>query len=263
MAKYLITGAAGGMGSALCRRLAKEGHEVWGIDCAPVKNAAGWHFLPADITKSEEVAAAFDQIRQEAGHLNGIIHMAGIYDLNSLVEMPEEDFIKDFNVNLFGMFRINRRFLPLLNPKSRIVIVSSELAPRHPLPFTGIYAVTKTAVDQYAAALRMELQLLGHQVIVLRPGAVRTAMLPASTKKLDQFCSSTQLYSCNAARFKKIVGAVEARNVSPEKIASVVSHALSVSRPRLIYSINQNPLLLLYQALPARCRLLAIRTILK
>ena len=39
--------------------------------------------------------------------------MAGVYDLNSLVEMPEEDFVRDFNVNLFGMFRVNRQFLPV------------------------------------------------------------------------------------------------------------------------------------------------------
>ena len=257
MGNYFITGANGGMGAAIRRALLQAGHHVWGIDRRP---AAG--VISADITNPTELQAAFERVRAEAGKLDGIIHTAGVYDLNSLVEMPEEDFIRDFQVNLFGMFRVNRLFLPLLKEHRRIVIVSSELAPLHPLPFTGIYAITKTAVEQYAAALRMEVQLLGHQVIVIRPGAVRTAMLPASTEKLDRFCAATRLYKCNAARFKRIVGRVEARNVGPEKIAAVVQKALAAPRPRLVYCVNRNPLLLLLNALPKRLQLLIIRKIL-
>lgn len=56
----------------------------------------------------------------------------------------------------------------------RIVITSSELAPLDPLPFTGLYAITKSAVEKYAYSLRMELSLHGISVSVIRPGAVNT-----------------------------------------------------------------------------------------
>ena len=258
MANYLITGACGGMGSAVRRRLEREGHRVWGIDCA-----ADGAVIAADITDPAQLQAAFERIEREAGALDGLIHTAGVYDLNSLAEMPEADFIRDFNVNLFGMFRVNRLFLPLLRERGRIVIVSSELAPLHPLPFTGVYAVTKTAVEQYAAALRMELQLLGHPVVVVRPGAVKTGMLPVSAGKLERFVAATKLYPCNAARFQRIVDRVEARSVAPERIAAVIGRALAVPRPRLVYCVNRNPLLLLLNALPKRMQLLIVRTILK
>ena len=262
MATYLITGASGGMGAALCRRLAAKGQRVWGIDRRPPESAEGWTFVTADITRTEELQAAFQRIRGEAGALDGIIHMAGVYDLDSLVEMPEERFCHDFDVNLFGMFRVNRLFLPLLREGGRIVILSSELAPLHPLPFTGVYAVTKTAVERYAAALRMELQLLGHPVIVIRPGAVRTGMLPESTEKLDRFCTGTALYRCNAQRFKAIVDRVEARSIPPERIADVVLKGLTAARPRLTYCVNRNPLLLLLNALPLRLQLRIIKKVL-
>lgn len=257
MGKYLVTGAGGGMGTAICRMLTEAGHRVWGIDRRP-----GNGVIRADLTGMAGLEAAFERIRQEAGELDGIVHAAGVYDLNSLVEMPEEDFVRDFNVNLFGMFRVNRIFLNLLRPKSRIVIISSELAPLKPLPFTGIYGVTKTAVEQYAAALRMELQLLGHRVIVIRPGAVRTDMLPASTEKLQAFCDTTRLYSCNADRFRKIVDRVETRNVPPEKIGEVVRKALTAPHPRLLYCVNRNPALLLMSFLPDRLQLWLIRKLL-
>ena len=64
----------------------------------------------------------------------------------------------------------------MLKNGSKILITTSELAPLDPLPFTGIYAVTKGALDKYAYSLRMELQLLGMRVSVLRAGAVDTGI---------------------------------------------------------------------------------------
>ncbi|MBO7657905.1 MAG: SDR family NAD(P)-dependent oxidoreductase, partial [Clostridia bacterium] len=143
-----------------------------------------------------------------------------------------------------------------------VVIVTSELAPLPPLPFTGIYAITKAALDRYADALRMELQLTGKKVIVLRPGAVKTGMLPVSVKKLEDFCANTKTYKVSSERFKKVVERVESRNVPPEKIASVIKKALEARHPKNVYTINRNPLLLLYGAMPRRLRLWAIRKIL-
>lgn len=261
MGNYLVTGACGGMGSAICRRLTEDGHRVWGMDRTEDAPAEGFTYVRADLTDADTLKAAAEQIG--AVPLDGIVHAAGIYDLNSLVEMPEEDFVRDFDVNLFAAFRVNRLFVPLLKPGGRIAMISSELAPLRPLPFTGIYAVTKTAVEQYAAALRMELQMLGHRVIVIRPGAVKTNMLPASTAKLDRFCETTALYRCNADRFRRIVNRIEAKNVPPERIAETVERALTAAHPKLTYCVNRNPLLLLYGALPARLQLWAIRKILE
>ncbi|MBR5943245.1 MAG: SDR family NAD(P)-dependent oxidoreductase, partial [Clostridia bacterium] len=142
MAKYLITGANGGMGRAICKALTAAGDKVWGIDKVPDGSA---RVIAADLTDSGSLEAAFEQVRAEAGALDGIIHAAGIYDLFSLAEISEDAITRDFNVNLFGVYRVNKLFLPLLNENSRVVIISSELAPLEPLPFTGVYAVTKAA----------------------------------------------------------------------------------------------------------------------
>ena len=83
--------------------------------------------------------------------------------LIALVEMSEERFSRIFDINLFGLYRLNKEFLPLLKKGSKIVITSSELAPLDPLPFTGIYAITKAAVEKYAYSLRMEMNLLGDE----------------------------------------------------------------------------------------------------
>ena len=143
------------------------------------------------------------------------------------------------------------------------MITTSELAPLDPLPFTGLYAVTKSALDKYAHSLRMELQLLGVSVSVLRAGAVSTGMLGVSTAALDSFVEKTKRYSCNAARFRKIVNGVEAKSIRPEKLAQKVYQILRKKNPKFAYAINRNKLLLLLNACPKRLQCYAIKKILK
>lgn len=183
--------------------------------------------------------------------------------LDSLMEMENSDFERIFRINLFGAFLINKAFLPFLCKGSKIIITTSELAPLDPLPFTGIYAVTKSALDKYAYSLRMELQLIGIPVSVIRAGAVKTEMLGVSTNALDRFCNKTSLYKCNAERFKKIVDSVEAKSVSSEKIADKTLKILGKKNPAFIYNINRNPLLRLLDFLPKRLQLWIIRQVLK
>ncbi len=263
MKDILVTGAYGGMGQAVVQALCAHGYRVFALD--KTVGAAAENCIPiaADITKEDHVRAALQTVRGYTDSLCGILHFAGIYMLDSLVEMDAESFRRILDVNLYGAFLVNKTFLPLLQKGSRILITTSELAPLDPLPFTGIYAVTKSALDKYAYSLRMELQLLGISVSVLRAGAVDTGMLGASTDALDRFCEKTALYTCNADRFKRIVNRVEARCIPPEKLAKKVLRILHKTNPAFAYSINRNPLLWLLNLLPKRLQLFAIRMILR
>ena len=263
MKNIVVTGAYGGMGRAVTEHLRKRGCRVFALD--RTVGAAEENVVPieADVTSEESVTAALEAVRRETEHLDAILHFAGIYLLDSLIEMDAEQFRRIFDVNLYGAFLVNRAFLPLLSEGSRILITTSELAPLDPLPFTGVYAVTKAALDKYAYSLRMELQLLGIAVSVLRAGAVDTRMLGVSTDALDRFCEKTELYTCNADRFRRIVNRVEARCVPPERIARKAASILGKRNPAFAYSVNRNPLLLLLSALPKRMQLRAIRRVLK
>ncbi len=263
MKSVVISGVSGGMGLITAERFIREGYEVFGLDLHAPSEMEHLHFIQTDLTNLDEVQAAFQMVSSQTDTVDVIIHMAGIYDLNSLVEMGEEEFIRIFNVNLFSQYRINKTFLPLLKKSGRIIITSSELAPLDPLPFTGIYGITKTAVEKYAFSLRMELQLLDIDVCILRPGAIDTGLLDVSTKRLEDFVNQTELYSCNAERFKKIVDSVESKKVAPEKIADLAYKAAIAKRPKLVYTINRNPLLILLNVLPDRMQNQIIKRILK
>ena len=262
--KYiLVTGAFGGMGRATVRLLKEQGFCVFALDRNVGEAEQNIIPLQADITDELSIKAAAECVKKITDELFAIVHFAGIYMLDSLVEMGSEKFEYIFRVNLFGAFLVNKIFLPWLHKGSRIVMTTSELAPLDPLPFTGIYAVTKSALDKYAYSLRMELQLIGVSVSVIRTGAVKTGMLGVSTDALDKFCTQTKLYKCNADRFRRIVDSVEAKSVPPEKIAAKTLIILGSVNPAFAYNINRNPLLRLLNLLPKRLQLNIIRQVLK
>ena len=159
MKSVVLTGVSGGMGIATSKRLIEAGYHVFGLDIKePSETSPEMTFIKTNLRDLESVKASFEIIKKKTSEIDAIVSLAGIYDLNSLVEMSEEDFIKIFDINVFAIYRLNKVFLPLLKERGKIIITSSELAPLDPLPFTGIYGITKATVEKYAYSLRMELQ---------------------------------------------------------------------------------------------------------
>lgn len=263
MKNILVTGATGGMGKEICKKLIKEGYNVYGIDYRENEVIEGLKFFNCDVTDTASIEAAYESIREDIEKLDAVVHTAGIYDMNSLIEMSEEAFKRIFDINFFGVFRVNKIFSSLMTEGSRIIITTSELAPLDPLPFTGIYGITKSVLEKYAFSLRMETNLLGIPVVIIRPGAVDTGLIDMSTRALDKFVSNTGLYKCNAGRFKKIVDSVESRKIPAVRIADKVLTALEAKNPRYVYNINRNPLLKILNALPDKLQVEIIGLILK
>lgn len=263
MGNVVVSGVGGGMGTALAKRLSQEGYTVFGLDLkGPTEPIENLRFIHTDLREESSVLSALETVRKECSEIDAIVNMAGIYDLNSLIEMGEEEFIRIFDVNVFAVYRMNKAFVPLLKDGGKVLVVSSELAPLHPLPFTGIYGITKATVEKYAASLRMELQLLEKKVVVIRPGAVSTSLLDVSTSRMEAFTANTTHYAYNAERFRSIVESVESRKVAPEAIAGLICKVLKKKNPRHIYKINRNPLLLLLNILPKRLQDWIIKKIL-
>ncbi len=261
MKKILITGVLGGMGKATCQFLLEKGYEVIGFDVQD-KTELAIEYYQVDLTDIEKIKEVYQKVCKNHQKIDAIIHFAGVYKMDSLIEIDEEKFLEIFNVNLFGIYRINKVFKPLLQKGAKVIITSSELAPLNPLPFTGLYAITKASVEKYAYALKMELQLLGIDVSVIRPGAVKTNILNVSISQMEALCEKTKLYKTNTERFKKIVKSVEAKHVEPIKVAKKAYKILQAKKPKFVYNLNRNFLLKILNVLPSRLQFYIIKRIL-
>ena len=194
MKKVIISGCSGGMGLETIKKFASNGYFVYGLDInEPKEEIENTKFIKTDLKDSNSIKNAFDIISKECDEIDAIISLAGIYKFNSLIEMSEEDFIDIFNVNVFGVYRLNKAFVPLLKKKGKVIIVSSELATTDPLPFTGLYGISKSTLEKYAYSLRMEMQLLDYQVSIVRPGAVETSFIEKSNIAIEEFSNNRDI----------------------------------------------------------------------
>ena len=262
--KYVvISGSSGGMGKATTTLLVAQGYHVFGLDIKePEIDIPNFTYIKTNIKDISSIEHAYKKINKITSEIDAIINLAGMIDMNSLIEISEDDMMNIFNINFFGAYRINKVFVPMLKEKGKVIITSSELATIAPLPFNGLYGITKSTLDKYAYSLRMELQLLNKQVVVIRPGAIKTKMIDNSNERIDKFTENTSNYSQMATRFRDIINGIQSKTISPDKIAKLVSKILNKKKPKYIYKINRNKLLLLYNILPRRFQNWVIKKIL-
>ncbi len=263
MKKILLTGANGGLGKAVTKYFTQNGFFVYRTDVCLGEEIENTKQFISDNTNSDSIKNLKEAISAETDTLDAIVHVAGFFNMDSLIEIEEKDLRKIFDINFFGVYLLNKEFYDMFDKGGRIVIVTSEVASIYPLPFESIYGLTKSTLDNYASALRMELMLHNIPVAVVRPGAIKTEFLGASTTALDRLCEKTKLYNYNAKRFKKIVEKTESKAVEPIKVAKLIFKATTAKKPKFTYKINHNKGLKLLNALPKKMQAFIIRKILK
>jgi NAD(P)-dependent dehydrogenase (short-subunit alcohol dehydrogenase family) len=129
MTTTLITGANKGLGREAARRLLADGHDVWLAARDPAKGRAaaeelGARFVELDVTDDASVARAAGRLAAEGG-LDVLVNNAGIVGpRNPVAEMTPDDLRLVFETNVFGIVRVTRAFLPLLENSAHPVIVN-------------------------------------------------------------------------------------------------------------------------------------------
>ena len=258
MKKVLLTGSAGGIGKSVLNHLVENGYFVYALDIKPIDEMNNVKSFICDLTKEDEILKVYNSIKNE-GMIDSIIHLSGTYSMDSLIEISEEKLKKIFDINFFSVYLVNKVFVDLINKNGKIIITSSEVAPLDPLPFNGIYSLTKNTLENYALSLRQELNLLDIKVIILRPGAINTGLLDDSIRNVERIEKETIHYKNNTPLFKAIVEKNESKTIEPIKVAKLINKILSKKKPKLVYSINLNPKLKLLSALPKRLQLYIIK----
>jgi NAD(P)-dependent dehydrogenase (short-subunit alcohol dehydrogenase family) len=173
-ARVLVSGAAGGIGGAVARRLGGAGTLVLGTDRDPVP--AGWKgpWVEGDITDT----AVHEAIDRAAGTLEGVVLAAGVLDDAEWDAISPEAARRLLEVNLVAPFFLLRTLLPRLAAGSSIVVVGS-IAGVRASPATPFYAASKAGLRNLAASLALLLQPRGVRVNVVAPGLIDTPLTDA------------------------------------------------------------------------------------
>ena len=259
----LITGVASGIGRAVAECFLSNGHVVYGIDRVPMAEKDRFFTFAADITDESSMLRVGQQLQSAGIVLDAIINIAGKHIMASLVESDFRQMKQIIDINLCGTMLVNRIFYPCLSEKGRIVIVTSEVAAFDPMPFNGLYNVSKTALDCYAQALRQELNLLGQKVVTIRPGAVETPLSAGSVKATADLAENTLLYKQQAKRFSSLAAKFMGKPMQATALAALIYRASVAKRPKLTYQKHRNPGLVMLSCLPKRTQCALIKWLLK
>ncbi|MGQ0548992.1 MAG: SDR family oxidoreductase [Armatimonadota bacterium] len=253
----VITGVSTGVGLAAAEELAAHGYDVFGSvrrssDADGLRARLGARFFPLlfDVTDAEAVRAAAGQVAGILGGrgLTGLVNNAGIGVGGPLMHQPLDEIRRVFEVNVLGALSVTQAFLPLLgaklpqaHPPGRIINISS-VGGKIAFPFLGAYSASKHALEAASDALRRELAIYGIDVIVIEPGAVRTAIWDkAEQEDLSSRCAGTD-YAAIAARFQTGFIAGGRAGMPAEVIGRVIREALESPRPKTRYALPTNRL---------------------
>jgi NAD(P)-dependent dehydrogenase (short-subunit alcohol dehydrogenase family) len=178
-ARVLITGAAGGIGSAASAALRARGARVVGLDLVA---DAEHDVLACDVRDQASVDGAVAAAIERLGGLDVLINNAGIGIPQRAGEAPDADALAVIDVNLIGPWRVTAAALPALRAaRGRVVNVASGLA-HVTVPFAAAYCMSKRGLVAYSDALRIE---HGDAITVttVYPGYIRTAIHDAARER--------------------------------------------------------------------------------
>ena len=176
----LVTGATGGIGEAIVRRLAADGFRVFagGRRRQRLKRLAadvGAVALPFDVTSETEAAGARTIVEGEAGGLALLVNAAGVFDLAPVTDTSDAVLNRNLDANLKGAFNVTRAFLPaMLAARSGLVIQVGSVAGWRAFPGNGAYSASKYGLRGFHEVLLEEIRGTGVRACLLEPGAVDT-----------------------------------------------------------------------------------------
>ncbi|MBQ1263949.1 MAG: SDR family NAD(P)-dependent oxidoreductase, partial [Oscillospiraceae bacterium] len=188
-----------------------------------------------DITDEETLCRAVDAIMAQEDHIDVLINNAG-FGVSGAVEFTEtSDAQRQFDVNFFGMVRLNRLVLPIMRKAGggRIVNISS-VAGTIPIPFQTYYSATKAAINAYTMALANEVRPFGVQVCAVQPGDIRTGFTAAREK----VHLGDDVYGGRIARSVSGMERDEQNGMAPETAGRYISRVATKKHIKPIYTIG-------------------------
>lgn len=268
MQTVVITGVSSGIGLGAATVFTQHGCRVFGTvrsssDGERLQVALGPRFTPlvCDVTDHRSVGAAAATVaaQLEGAGLDGLINNAGIALSGPLMHQPLAEVERHFAVNVTGLLAVTQAFLPLLGAggeagrrPGRIINISS-VGGRIASPFIGAYAASKHAVEGLSDSLRRELQLYGIEVVVVQPGAVRTAIWGKQGSDVAAAYAHTD-YAWPMARFAAYAEGLERGGYPPDQFGRLLWQVFTTPRPRPRYAFAPNRLVswTIPRLLPAR-----------
>jgi short-subunit dehydrogenase len=242
----LITGASSGIGYKTAKLFAEKSNLFTTVVTARNNKsltsleASGCIPMELDVTKEESMQKAIQEIEQKYGTIDILINNAGYCQNGVVEELTPDELRRQFETNVFGLIRMTQLVLPGMRAKrkGRIINIGS-VGGDFTTPGASAYLATKHALESFNDALRMEVTQFGIEVVLVKPGGVKTAFVDNSP--LSEPIQGNP-YAEFRVKFTTMLKNVyeQGRNgvLTPEEVAQVIVHAAVTAKPRTRYRVG-------------------------
>jgi NAD(P)-dependent dehydrogenase (short-subunit alcohol dehydrogenase family) len=191
--RILITGATSGVGLAAVERFAQEGAALALVargkpallEAAAIAHERGAvaHVFPADLTDRPATTAAVEAAAEALGGLDVVVSNAGALAFGHLLEVDGDDFDRALAVTFTGAVNVIRAALPELRATRGLIVATSSIMARVPMPAFSAYTAAKHALRGFLNALQIEEreQRSGVRVAMVSPGPIDTPIYERAT----------------------------------------------------------------------------------
>ncbi len=238
----IVTGSNSGFGRLTVETLARQGHIVFaGMRASAGRNAAAaaelhalaqadgsrLHVVDLDVTDDASVEAAVRSVVDAAGRLDVVVNNAGFAAIGPLEAFTPDQAWQQFDANVLGALRVNRAALPHMRAQgSGLLLQVGSLVGRLALPFTGLYAASKFALEGLTEAYRLELAGLGIDAAIVEPGSYPTnvganGMQPADAARVAP-------YGAAFAQFGAVVAAAAGTIPDSQEVADAIARVIAL-----------------------------------
>ena len=233
----LITGATSGMGKETALLLAKKGYRVFAgartegkaqaLKTEAQKNECNLDTVILDVTNNQSIEQAIEYIQRSAGRIDGLINNAGFGLIATVEDGTDEEFIKQFDVNVFGVLRMCRAVIPVMrNQASGTIINVSSFLGKMGLPLLAHYNASKYAVEGITDSLRYEVEPFGIRVNSVLPGLFKTNFVNGGLVANPKTMSESSPYVGLVSHFVPMVAENINEGPSPMAVANAVLSVL-------------------------------------
>ncbi|MCB1172682.1 MAG: SDR family NAD(P)-dependent oxidoreductase [Leptospiraceae bacterium] len=231
----VISGAAGGIGTELCRGILAQGGTVIALDLdeaglkalpaklstdgsleqPPQSNPSRLHCYRIDLTNYARVQALYKKIKSRHPRIDYLFNNAGLVHRSSFLKTDVRVFRKVMDVNLWASVHLSKVFLPDLIESKGAIAITSSVAGFAPLYGRSFYCASKFALQGAFESIRSEVQHLGVDVCIISPGFTKTrfeqAALGVDGKRVTHARSTVGQYDTPEHVATEILAAVRRR----------------------------------------------------
>jgi len=223
----LVTGVSSGIGRATAELLSGRGFRVFGTMRRPSETHGPWgsvEIVPLDVRHEESVRSCVRRVHEQAGRIDALVNNAGYALIGSLEETSIEEAKALLETNFFGVLRMSQAVLPIMREQGygRIANIGS-VAGFLPMPYQGIYAASKHALEGYSESLDHEVRQFGIRVSVIEPGFTQTNI----AQNAPLAGQAIAAYAAERGRVVDVVRESTTNGEDPVKVASIVLEALT------------------------------------